>query len=264
MSEPIRLLQFSDTHLFGDRSARIKGVCSYDTLRAVLAAARVQHWNAAALLLTGDLVHDDPAAYGHVREIFGALGKPVLCLPGNHDELPALHQALGAAPFQIGGHADIGLWRIVMLDSVVPGAVHGELSAAELQRLEVALVGAGNRQVLLCLHHHPVELASSWLDQVMLKNGRDFFAIVDRFPHVRAICWGHVHQQFDVRRRGVRLMAVPSTCAQFKPSSESFELDSSAPGYRRFVLHADGRIESEVIRVDVVNTSAATQVTASG
>mgnify|MGYP000213876501 CR=1 FL=1 len=31
--------------------------------------------------------------------------------------------------------------------------------------------------------------------------------------------FGHVHQQFDVRRKGVRLMAVPSTCAQFKPAS---------------------------------------------
>ncbi len=260
MNDALRLLQFSDPHLFADPTARLKGVCSHESLRAVLAHARARHWNADALLLTGDLVHDDASGYAHLRTLFGGLGKPVYCLPGNHDDLPAYAAALAGAPFQLGGQVDFAHWRVVMLDSVVPGRAHGQLSAAELQRLDAALATAGERHVLIGLHHHPVNLASSWLDQVMLLNAAEFFAVTDRHAGVRAICWGHVHQQFDVRRKGVRLMAVPSTCAQFLPASDDFAVDPAAPGYRRMTLHANGSIDSEVVRVD----SAALQATAAG
>jgi Icc protein len=256
MSEALRLLQFSDPHLFADRDGELKGIRTYDSLQQVLAHARAHHWSAEALLLTGDLVHDQPGGYEHIRDVFGALGKPVYCLPGNHDEPTLLDAALRQPPFQVGGYVDLHNWRIVMLDSVVPGQAHGNLSAAELARLEAALAGAGPRHVLICIHHHPVQLASRWLDEVRLLNAAEMFAITDRNANVRAIAWGHVHQTFDARRKGVRLLAVPSTCAQFKPYSETFALDASAPGYRRLSLHADGSIDTEVIRVSAAIDSA--------
>jgi Icc protein len=243
--------------LFADRTHRLKGVCSYDTLSAVLADARKRYAaQYEGVLLTGDLVHDEAGGYAHLRTLFAGLGKPTYCLPGNHDVLPALRAALDSPPFQVGGHVDLKGWRLIMLDSVVPGEAFGALSRLELQRLESLLSGARDQHVLLALHHHPVDLASTWLDQVKLRNANEFLAITDRFPNVRAICWGHVHQQFDVRRKGVRLMAVPSTCAQFKPSATHFALDEAPPGYRRLVLHANGTIDSEVVRVANVASAA--------
>ncbi len=251
MSQPLRLLQFSDTHLFGSADGQIKGVRSYHSLEQVLAKARARHWDADALLLTGDIVHDDPVGYAHIKTLFGNLGKPIYCLPGNHDDGPKLADALQGAPFQIGGHVDLQNWRIIMLDSVVPGAAHGELSPHELIRLDAALASAGNRHIVICLHHHPVPMASRWLDDVRLRNAADFFSLVDRCPQVRAICWGHVHQQFDVHRKGVRLLAVPSTCAQFTPHSEQFAIDHAPPGYRRLTLHENGKVDTEVVRVEL-------------
>jgi Icc protein len=252
MTEPLRLLQFSDTHLMSDPTGELKGVRSLESLQQVLQHARSRHWNADALLLTGDLVHDDAGAYVHVSSVFGGLGKPVHCLPGNHDDVPAMHAALRGAAFSTSGLADFPHWRVVLLDSVVAGEAHGLLSPPELARLEQALGSAGARHVLICLHHHPVQMASRWLDTVKLQNSAEFFAIADRFPNVRAISWGHVHQQFDVRRKGVRLLAVPSTCAQFAPYSEHFAVDPQArPGYRRLVLHDDGNLETEIVRVDL-------------
>ena len=250
MKDTLHLLQFSDPHLFARRDGLIKGVCSYDSLGRVLALARRRHGECEAVLLTGDLVHDEPGGYADIREQFATLGKPVYCVPGNHDDLPAMHRELSGSPFHIGGHADLKAWRLVFLDSVVPGAAHGTLADSELQRLEALLADAGGRHVLIALHHHPVNLASQWLDQVKLLNDREFFAITDRHPSVRAVCWGHVHQSFDVRRKGVRLLAVPSTCAQFMPNSAQFAIDHSAPGYRRLALNPDGSIESEVVRLE--------------
>ncbi len=264
MNTELRLLQISDPHLFGRGDGALRGVVTRESLQTVLRHARAHHWDTAALLLTGDLVNDDAGGYATVRELLGNLGKPVWCLPGNHDDGAAMRRELGAAPFEICGHQDLGAWRVILLDSCVPGQAHGRLGAAELARLEAALASAGERHVLIGLHHHPVRMASRWLDSVGLQNAEDFFAITDRYPQVRVVLWGHVHQAFDSRRKGVRLLAVPSTCAQFLPHSDQFSVDPSPPGYRRLTLRSDGTIDTEVLRVESHPAAAQSQRAAGG
>ncbi len=75
----------------------------------------------------------------------------------------------------------------------------------------------------------------------------EFLELLDAHPQVRAISWGHVHQSLDTRRRGVRLLATPSTCVQFLPLSDQFALDRRPPAYRRLTLHADGTLDTEVV-----------------
>jgi Icc protein len=249
MNEPIRLLQFTDPHLVARPGGALRGVDTRDSLQQVLRYARARHWDADALLLTGDLVNDDPGGYATVRELFGELGKPVWCLPGNHDQPEAMRRELAAAPFEVGGFHDLGAWRIVLVDSCAPGHAYGRISAAELARLEASLAGAGGRHVLIALHHHPVRMGSRWIDSVGLQNAPEFFALTDRSPELRAIVWGHVHQSLDTHRKGVRLLATPSTCAQFLPQVDQFAIDPSPPGYRRLALHADGSLETEVLRL---------------
>jgi Icc protein len=59
-----------------------------------------------------------------------------------------------------------------------------------------------------------------------------------------------VHQCFDTRRRGVRLLATPSTCAQFLPNANEFAVDARPPAYRRLLLQPDGTLDTEVVWVD--------------
>jgi Icc protein len=61
-----------------------------------------------------------------------------------------------------------------------------------------------------------------------------------------------VHQSFDSRRHGVRLLATPSACLQFVPQSNEFCVDTRPPAYRRLTLHADGTLDTEVVWVDQV------------
>ncbi len=242
----LRVVQLTDTHLFGDPTGQLRGVATLPALQAVLAAAAANIAAADMVLVTGDIVQEDPRGYSHLRQALGSLRKPVLCLPGNHDDVPQMHATLRGGPFQIGGWRDHANWRVVMLDSVVPHRDGGRLADSELQALDQALAGAGRRHVLVGLHHHPVPMASAWLDEVGLENADDFFAVIDRHPNVRAIVWGHVHQSHDAQRGAVRLLSTPSTCAQFQPASQTFTVDSRPPGYRILELGADGAIRTEV------------------
>jgi len=246
----LRLIQFTDPHLYGDETESLRGVTTLPALKAALGHAQSSDWPPNALLVTGDIVQDDPAGYTHFRRLFGGLSVPVLCLPGNHDEPLAMRRELSARPFVVGGSVDLGLWRIVLLDSCLPGSASGRLSEESLAQLETALSTADGRHCLVCLHHHPVEMSSRWLDRVGLENAAELFQTTDRHRNVRAIVWGHVHQAYDGLRKGVRLLATPSTCAQFLPNADEFAVDRRPPAYRTLELKADGSLMTEVVWVE--------------
>lgn len=246
----VRLTQFTDPHLYGKESESLRGVPTLPALTQAIAHARARDWPPDAVLVTGDLVQDDPSGYPHFRRAFGALGLPVLCLPGNHDEPRAMRRELAGAPFILGGFVDMGRWRILLLDSCIPGSASGALSAQGLAELDEALSSANGRHCMVCLHHHPVPMSSRWLDQVGLTNAAEFLHAVDQHKNVRAIVWGHVHQAYDGLRKGVRLLATPSTCAQFLPNSDDFAVDRRPPAYRTLELRADGSLLTEVVWVE--------------
>ena len=197
-----------------------------------------------------------PAAITHFRQAFAPLGKPVLCIPGNHDDAPALARALADPPFQVGGQVDIRQWRIILLDSTVPRQDAGCLPRGELAALDSALCGAAAEHALVVLHHHPVAMASQWLDTVGLQNAPEFFAVLDRHPKVRGIVFGHVHQAFETMRRGVRILGTPSTCAQFLPRCPASPWTPSA-GLPVLRLEPDGQMETQVVWLPQARRAAA-------
>jgi Icc protein len=241
----MQILQITDPHLYGNASGRLRGVETDSSLRSTLEDALARVPDHAAVLVTGDLVQDDASGYLRFRSIFGSLDKPVLCIPGNHDEPEAMRRELTGAPFRICGAHEIGAWNFVMLDSYDPGHVGGRLAASELTRLDESLARSP-KHAMVCLHHHPVSMGSRWLDNVGLAAPEEFWRVVERHAHVRAVIWGHVHQVYDGKRGNVRLFATPSSGAQFVPHSDRYAVDCAPPAYRRFQLHADGRIETEV------------------
>jgi len=249
--KPIRLVQFTDTHLFADRTGRLCGLDTADSLAKVLALARTDGWPPDGVLATGDLSQDEsPASYLAVRNALGALGAPVHCLPGNHDVPRRLAESLAGSPtVHLTRWVDLNTWQIVLLNSMVPQDNGGELAGEELDFLDRTLAATPHRHALVALHHNPVAVGSRWLDKMRLRNDTAFFNVIDRHSHVKGIVWGHIHQEFDSLRNGVRLMGTPSTSLQFLPGSHDFAIDSRPPGYRVIDLHDGGFIETSVRRL---------------
>jgi len=73
----MKFLQITDPHLYGHASAKLRGVETDSTLRNVLDEAFMEVPDYAAILVTGDLVQDDPGGYPHFRRLFAGLGPPV-------------------------------------------------------------------------------------------------------------------------------------------------------------------------------------------
>src|SRR5580658_7512335 len=140
MTPDVRILQISDPHLFANPKGRLRGVETLSSLQQVLAHALRRRQSLDAVLCTGDVVNDDVGGYPHFVRELSALGKPVYCVPGNHDDPALMRRALSQQPFQVGGYVDLGaVWRLVLLDTCVPGRAGGRVSRSELRALEAAL-----------------------------------------------------------------------------------------------------------------------------
>ncbi len=242
----LRLLQISDLHLKTEPHASLRGVDVDAGLAEVLTHARRHHWPVDAMLATGDLVHEEAAAYPRLRAMLAPLGVPVHCLPGNHDTAE-FATALADGPVRRERRVLTGGWQIVLLDSTIPGKDGGHLASSELAFLDQVLEEQLNRPALVCVHHHPVPSGTDWLDGTMIDNPDQLFAVLDRHPQVRGLTWGHIHQAYEHRRRGVALLSAPATCAQFVADVPLPNIEARrAPGYRWLHLHPDGRLVSGV------------------
>ncbi|MGH8280820.1 MAG: 3',5'-cyclic-AMP phosphodiesterase [Gammaproteobacteria bacterium] len=244
-STPVRLLQITDTHLFAEPGKTLYGVNTRESLRRVLDAAMLRP-EPDLVLATGDLVHDEsPAGYHVLADMLQTLNVPVAAIAGNHDALDPLH-SIENPNIHVGGVHTLGAWQIILLNTLASGKVGGHLDEAELEFLEAALIQTAESFVLVVLHHQPVSIGSAWLDRIALDNADEFFDVVDRFKNVRAVLWGHIHQTFESKRQGVRLMATPSTCVQFLPGSKDFAVDTKPPGMRWLTLYTNGQIDTEI------------------
>lgn len=233
----------------------MKGVDTYRTLSDVLDAALREEPHADMIVLTGDISQDETAgSYDRLAEAFGRFNIPIYFIPGNHDGHLALAERLDSRPnFVRGSHAVIDDWLLIFLDSTIEGKVEGALSKAELARLDLVLREYGrNKKAVIFLHHNPVNLHPPRPDKIMLLNADEFFEIVDRNGNVAAVVWGHVHQEFNGERNGVRLFASPSTCVQFRPTTTGITIAELPPGYRTIRLAVDGSIESHVSRLEAL------------
>jgi Icc protein len=246
----VRVIQITDCHLGPQVSESLLGLNTDQSLDDVLQLIALEQPEFDQMVCTGDIASaGHSACYNRfvtsVRAYFSA---PLAWLPGNHDSAAIMANVQMSAPPE-ARQISLGKWLIVLLDSAVPDQVYGQLTETELAYLQEILAVNPDKHVMIMLHHQPVAVGSAWIDQYILRNAVDFFAIVDGAPQVKAIVWGHVHQDFVSERNGVQLIATPSTCVQFKPHCDEFTVDTRMPGYRWFDLEQDGSFKTGVSRV---------------
>jgi len=263
VTPPKLLVQLSDTHV------RHPGELAYgrvDTagflaraVQAVLRLAPPVH----AVVVSGDLTDDGLAAeYAHFAELLAPLSCPVYLMPGNHDHRDALRRAFpthahlqpaAGGPY-IQYAVDLGGMRLVTLDTVVPGAGHGELCAERLAWLDTTLGDDPRTPTIVAMHHPPFPTYIDHMDQIgLLRGAEDLARVIERHPQVQRIICGHVHRSIQVRWAGTVVMTVPSTahqvCLDLQPgAAAAFAMEP--PGFAIHAWTPDGPLVSHVACTD--------------
>ncbi len=243
------IVQLTDLHVrpVGMASSRVVETTML-TERALRAVARLQP-APDAVLLTGDLTECGLAEeYAVLAEMLARLlAVPVHVIPGNHDRrerllagLPGVRQADGFVQYAVDGLPV----RLVMLDTVVPGAGHGELCRRRLDWLDATLAAAPERTTLLAMHHPPFVSGIAHMDGIMLREPERLRAVLERHTQVRRIVCGHHHRPITARFAGAIASVCPSVAHQveldLRPTAPAaFRLEPPAYQMHRWT-RADG------------------------
>ena len=124
------------------------------------------------VLLTGDLTANGlDAEYARLaRLIRKFLTMPVFVIPGNHDQREALRKGLQhlpgvtSDPQYVQYAVDDYPVRLVMLDTLVPGATHGELRGEQLEFLDRTLSACRtSRRWWRCTTRHSSAASPTWI-----------------------------------------------------------------------------------------------------
>ncbi len=249
-SRPTVVVQLSDPHIGatwgeGDPLAG---------LGAAVSSIRRMRPAPDALVLTGDLADNlADSEYAFVVASLEGIDAPCYALPGNHDDRDRLRRHFGIAgesgkPVQYA--VQVGALRILMLDSIRPGADDGEFDAGRLAWLEGALSADPHTPTLLAMHHPPLVTHVPGVDALALAAG-DRVAlgeVVRRHSNVTLIIAGHVHRAISGELAGRRVLSAPSTYVGFELDFAAEQIDDvpTPPGY---VVHAfrDGELASHVV-----------------
>ena len=191
--DPVLLVQLSDSHLFASADGSLLGLNTRQSLHQVIEQVHAEQPSVDLLLGTGDLAQDGSvAAYQHFRQVTEPLAAAARWIPGNHDDVSHMREAAVQSRL-LEPVVDIGNWRITLLHSNVSNKSHGYLEDHQLQLLVQSLSEAPDRHHLIGLHHHPVPVGCEWIEPIALLNANAFWAVLERFPQVKAVLWGHVH-----------------------------------------------------------------------
>ncbi len=248
-----KLIQITDCHLFEEKQGKLLGMDTQSGLDAVLDQMHQEVTDFDFFLCTGDLSQDGSmGSYKRLKRQIEKSGKPQYWIPGNHDHRANMLNVVSENK-EMRPVIKAGKWQIIMLDSQVPGSVFGNLEQSQLDIVKNALAADSTSHTMLVMHHQPIPMGCEWLDNQKIKNNDELLTLINQHKNVKAVLWGHVHQDTDRLINGVRFISTPSTCVQFTPDSTDFDIDNKAPGYRWMELHDDGTVKTAVSRIENID-----------
>lgn len=241
------IAQFSDCHLFADKSAKHCGANVWQNLTRVLTDI-AQREAIDCAVFTGDLTQDhSELSYQHFVEAV-AQAKftiPVYFLAGNHDDKGLIAKYLTAPTFQTNNIISDDYWQIQLLDSkseTPSGLISKEFLDELPQQIDK------NKYQLLMMHHHPVNIGY-YIDKHGLINQQCFWQAINQLNDnklkIKAIACGHVHRASQLSKDQVDIYTCPATSVQFGETKD--KMASIVPSYRLLYLDGNGNIASEII-----------------
>ena len=187
------MIQITDTHLLEYPHLEFVGMQPEQSFHAVIDLMRQTHPEIDLIVHTGDLAQEAvPETYQRYIEKMQHYQIPFFQIPGNHDLLSAFPLPEGQ---QFPYCVEYGTWCFILLNTAVPEHVDGLLDSAQLEQLDVLLQQHQQQHVIICGHHHPFDMNSTWIDQHKLKNTEALMAVLCKHDHIKLMLCGHVHQE---------------------------------------------------------------------
>ncbi|WP_420568266.1 phosphodiesterase [Thalassovita sp.] len=235
----MKFIHLTDTHVIGgDRL--LYGANPARRLARAVDSINAEHADSAFVVLTGDMTHwGDAEAYAAFRTQIMRLAMPVHLMVGNHDDTEAFARYFPNAPRDENGFVqyafDTDQGRVICLDTRSPGTHAGRFCAARRDWLNSQL-SLTDGPLLLFMHHPPFAVGLSAMDQIMMQDAEEFYAILAPHAHrVRHLFFGHLHRALFGNWRGISFSCMRGLNHQvaldLRPGQTEIAGNLEAPAY---------------------------------
>jgi 3',5'-cyclic AMP phosphodiesterase CpdA len=218
------LAQITDMHLCIPGELAYGRINTDAAMKACIASLKALNRKPDAIIATGDLVDlGQRSDYVYLRELLDTLSVPLYLMPGNHDDRDAMvdvfsdHdylQQMRRTGSQFLQYAvDLGPFRLVALDTLVPRRSSGALCQERLDWLHARL-SEDSKPTIVAMHHPPFDTGIEHMDRIGLDGGPALEAVLARHPHVERVICGHLHRTIIKRMAGTVVSVAPSPAHQ--------------------------------------------------
>ena len=245
------IAHISDFHIFADapETSLVRADVA-EAARKVVVDMAAHQPKFDAIIFTGDLADGGSTAdYALLKDILAPLDMPIFVVAGNHDTRTGLRAAFeGTVPFEespyLNYSAQIGNLRLLALDTLVTGKVHGALDQSQLDWLGEHLATRSRAPTLIAMHHPPFPSGMTKLDAMALTDGRDALgALVAAYDAPLYILAGHIHRPFQAIWNGAfcQVGGGPSFQHALDLRPDAPEPGSIREPYAYFILRGDAQ-----------------------
>ncbi|KQS90383.1 MULTISPECIES: phosphodiesterase [unclassified Rhizobium] len=237
-----KLIVFTDLHMVPEGKSII-GLDPFQRLAAGIDHVNRYHADADRVIFMGDLTHRaDRASYERLKGLLDRFVPPIAITIGNHDRRDVFLETFKTCPTDENGFVqqaiDFPDCRVLLLDTLFappysyPNSHAGLLCDARLGWLDEQLESAGEKPVMLFMHHPPHATGFTGMDMIRLVNEVEFYDLVKRYGNVLHIFAGHVHRTISGSSRGIPFSVFKSPVHQqpmpFHSPDASLSVDEPA------------------------------------
>ena len=217
-------LHLSDFHLVEDEIALSRAFNAKYILKNTvdkILDKKSDFGNLDGVIITGDISDDGSiVSYSDAYNILKELNLPLLAIPGNHDlRQPMMNYFAKDTAIQSAEFFD---WVyetrdtiVIGLDTLVEGQKHGMLRSESLNLLFKKLNQPTEKNIVLTIHHPPINTGIPFMDEIGLKNSDALSDCLDAANQPIRILCGHVHGIYQGTLGIHSVVTAPSTCTRF-------------------------------------------------
>ena len=242
----MKFIHITDPHLV-DPSTLLHGLNPELRIARCIDDINVNHPDAECCVITGDLADaGGKGAYELLQREIDRCIIPCHLLIGNHDHRERVCEQINSVQLDANGFVQSAIETsegvFLLLDTVEQGTHSGEYCEARQSWLKKQLEEHKGESVFLFMHHPPFDIHLPCLDEIGLKQQREFAEAVRPYHNnIRHLFFGHAHRPLSGNWMGISYSSLRGTNHQVKLDFETPEIIyvDEAPEYAVVFVEED-------------------------
>lgn len=239
--------------MLSNKETDIYGINPYSLLNKLIEKIKLIE-DVDCIILTGDIANrGEYDAYIIVNNLFSKLNCPIYWLQGNHDLSEVMLQVSNKVSIKSDKSFIIKNTKFILLQSVMrdegdlsSNKARGYLFDYEMTFLKRELEENDFENCIIALHHPPV-LSNSWADRRILDNRLEFISLIEKFPKVKGVLYGHQHIAQHTIVNDINYICSPPTSFHYDPNGARFSILKNKQGFGIVNIDNSSNIQCEFI-----------------